>query len=141
MAKNLSLRLVLFLVVFFLVFGALAIRFSFRPFLDISSKDSGVSSSEENTKYSDAFIDPKKVLSDEEIYEGVVMSVEPENGSVNKYQFKLIDEGKNTVAYLLSKGELLKFVEGHGIIKLVGKLQTKTQDGVDVIYVKSVSLK
>ncbi|PIS23105.1 hypothetical protein COT49_01900 [candidate division WWE3 bacterium CG08_land_8_20_14_0_20_40_13] len=91
------------------------------------------------TDFSEAFIDPSKVLSGDLEIVGTVVALDLGEGQ--EFEFKLVGKDNKIIAYLLSKGELLKFVQGREDIKLMGRVQSKTADGVDIIYVKSVSLK
>lgn len=94
---------------------------------------------QENT-FSGAFIDPTSAVNSKVELKGKVVYIEEQLETL-EYEYKLVSEDGETLAYLMSKGELLKFAESSSSVTISGEKRRKETNGVLVIFVNSFSFK
>lgn len=123
------------LLIFLVVLG---IIFLVGTKLFATSKLTPITDAELKNTVGDAFMDPSKLVGGTIELRGRIAKNDGENQT---YQYKLMSESNEILAFMETRGELLSFASGQGIVTITGTTRGKNADGVQLVYVEAVSFK
>jgi len=131
---SLKRGLILFLI-FSTVFGLV---FWVGTKLSNTSKIAVVTDEEIKNTIGDAFIDPAKLAGGTIELRGKIIKNEASDAT---YQYKLMSETNEVLALMETRGELLSFASGSGMVTITGTTRGKNANGVQLVYVEAVSFR